>query len=63
MKNEQAINAGRKQGVAVGTLLKWRGGSNKNKKATKNTTEVDPETKVLELHNIFLNVARLTVKE
>ncbi|KAK9745998.1 helix-turn-helix protein [Popillia japonica] len=37
MKSEQAVNAARRQGIAVETQQKWGAGSNKQHVATKNT--------------------------
>ncbi|XP_028138953.1 endothelial differentiation-related factor 1 [Diabrotica virgifera virgifera] len=59
MKSEQAINAARRQGVAVDTQLKWGAGSNKQHVATKNTAKLDRETEELKHESISLDVGKL----
>ncbi|CAH0545695.1 unnamed protein product [Brassicogethes aeneus] len=59
MKSEQAVNAARRQGVAVDTQLKWGAGSNKQHVATKNTAKLDRETEELRHDAIPLDMGKL----
>ncbi|KAJ8948349.1 hypothetical protein NQ318_019334 [Aromia moschata] len=59
MKSEQAVNAARRQGVAVDTQLKWGAGSNKQHVTTKNTAKLDRETEELKHETITLDVGKL----
>ncbi|XP_060520171.1 endothelial differentiation-related factor 1 homolog [Cylas formicarius] len=59
MKSEQAVNAARRQGIAVDTQLKWGAGSNKQHVATKNTAKLDREHEELKHESISLDVGRL----
>ncbi|KAJ8974161.1 hypothetical protein NQ317_005809 [Molorchus minor] len=59
MKSEQAVNAARRQGVAVDTQLKWGAGSNKQHVTTKNTAKLDRETEELKHETISLDVGKL----
>ncbi|XP_022920292.1 endothelial differentiation-related factor 1 isoform X2 [Onthophagus taurus] len=59
MKSEQAINAARRQGLAVETQQKWGAGSNKQHVATKNTAKLDRETEELRHEKISLDVGKL----
>lgn len=75
MKSEQAVNAARRQGVAVDTQLKCKyyysknfvhyfivsggAGSNKQHVATKNTAKLDRETEELKHETISLDVGKL----
>ncbi|CAG9815911.1 unnamed protein product [Phaedon cochleariae] len=59
MKSEQAVNAARRQGVAVDTQLKWGAGSNKQHVTTKNTAKLDRETEELNHETISLDVGKL----
>ncbi|CAH1119432.1 unnamed protein product [Phaedon cochleariae] len=59
MKSEQAVNAARRQGVAVDTQLKWGAGSNKQHVTTKNTAKLDRETEELKHEAISLDVGKL----
>ncbi|KAI4471492.1 endothelial differentiation-related factor 1 multiprotein bridging factor 1 [Holotrichia oblita] len=59
MKSEQAVNAARRQGIAVETQQKWGAGSNKQHVATKNTAKLDRETEELKHERISLDIGRL----
>ncbi|KAL1518221.1 hypothetical protein ABEB36_001879 [Hypothenemus hampei] len=59
MKSEQAVNAARRQGLAVDTQLKWGAASNKQHVTTKNTAKLDRETEELKHETISLDVGRL----
>ncbi|XP_050301803.1 endothelial differentiation-related factor 1 homolog [Anthonomus grandis grandis] len=59
MKSEQAINAARRQGLAVDTQTKWGAGSNKQHVTTKNTAKLDRETEELKHESISLDVGKL----
>ncbi|XP_044766461.1 endothelial differentiation-related factor 1 homolog [Coccinella septempunctata] len=59
MKSEQAVNAARRQGVAVDTQLKWGAGSNKQHVATKNTAKLDRETEELKHETVSLDLGKL----
>ncbi|XP_022920291.1 endothelial differentiation-related factor 1 isoform X1 [Onthophagus taurus] len=63
MKSEQAINAARRQGLAVETQQKSKflggAGSNKQHVATKNTAKLDRETEELRHEKISLDVGKL----
>ncbi|KAJ8941180.1 hypothetical protein NQ314_010479 [Rhamnusium bicolor] len=59
MKSEQAVNAARRQGVAVETQLKWGAGSNKQHVTTKNTAKLDRETEELKHETIPLDMGKL----
>jgi putative transcription factor len=59
MKSEQAINAARRQGVAVDTQSKWGAATNKQHVTTKNTAKLDRETEELKHDKIPLDLGRL----
>ncbi|XP_023017371.1 multiprotein bridging factor 1 [Leptinotarsa decemlineata] len=59
MKSEQAVNAARRQGVAVDTQLKWGAGSNKQHVITKNTAKLDRETEELKHDTVPLDMGKL----
>nr|CAI5868906.1 unnamed protein product [Callosobruchus analis] len=59
MKSEQAVNAARRQGLAVETQAKWGAGSNKQHVTTKNTAKLDRETEELKHDTIPLDVGKL----
>ncbi|PSN40497.1 Endothelial differentiation-related factor 1 [Blattella germanica] len=59
MKSEQAINAARRQGVAVDTQQKWGAATNKQHVTTKNTAKLDRETEELKHDKIPLDLGRL----
>ncbi|CAG9764665.1 unnamed protein product [Ceutorhynchus assimilis] len=59
MKTEQAVNAARRQGIAVDTQLKWGASSNKQHVTTKNTAKLDRETEELKHESIPLDVGKL----
>ncbi|CAH1977957.1 unnamed protein product [Acanthoscelides obtectus] len=59
MKSEQAVNAARRQGLAVETQAKWGAGSNKQHVTTKNTAKLDRETEELKHETIPLDVGKL----
>lgn len=55
----QAINAARRQGVAVDTQSKWGAATNKQHVTTKNTAKLDRETEELKHDKIPLDLGRL----
>lgn len=59
MKSEQAVNAARRQGVAVETQVKWGGGANKQHVTTKNTAKLDRETEELKHDKVPLDLGKL----
>ncbi|XP_051175569.1 endothelial differentiation-related factor 1 homolog [Leptopilina boulardi] len=59
MKSEQAVNAARRQGVAVETQVKWGGGANKQHVTTKNTAKLDRETEELKHDKVSLDLGKL----
>ncbi|XP_021933028.1 endothelial differentiation-related factor 1 homolog isoform X3 [Zootermopsis nevadensis] len=59
MKSEQAINAARRQGVAVDTQSKWGAATNKQHVTTKNTAKLDRETEELKHDKVPLDLGRL----
>ncbi|XP_046738242.1 endothelial differentiation-related factor 1 homolog [Diprion similis] len=59
MKSEQAVNAARRQGVAVDTQSKWGGGANKQHVTTKNTAKLDRETEELKHNKVPLDLGKL----
>ncbi|XP_033223782.1 endothelial differentiation-related factor 1 homolog [Belonocnema kinseyi] len=59
MKSEQAVNAARRQGVAVDTQSKWGGGANKQHVTTKNTAKLDRETEELKHETVPLDLGKL----
>ncbi|KAK7791932.1 hypothetical protein R5R35_002425 [Gryllus longicercus] len=59
MKSEQAINAARRQGVAIDTQTKWGAGTNKQHVTTKNTAKLDRETEELRHEKIPLDLGKL----
>ncbi|XP_012261795.1 endothelial differentiation-related factor 1 homolog [Athalia rosae] len=59
MKSEQAVNAARRQGVAVDTQSKWGGGANKQHVTTKNTAKLDRETEELKHDKVPLDLGKL----
>ncbi|XP_066256089.1 endothelial differentiation-related factor 1 homolog [Euwallacea similis] len=59
MKTEKAVNAARRQGIAVDTQLKWGAGSNKQHVTTKNTAKLDRETEELKHDTISLDVGKI----
>ncbi|KAJ9586067.1 hypothetical protein L9F63_020264 [Diploptera punctata] len=59
MKSEQAINAARRQGVAVDTQSKWGAATNKQHVTTKNTAKLDRETEELKHEKVSLDLGRL----
>ncbi|XP_055387139.1 endothelial differentiation-related factor 1 homolog [Condylostylus longicornis] len=59
MKSEAAINAARRQGVAIETQQKYGAATNKQHVTTKNTAKLDRETEELKHEKIPLDVGRL----
>lgn len=59
MKTEQAVNAARRQGIAVETQAKWGAATNKQHVTTKNTAKLDRETEELKHEKIPLELGRL----
>ncbi|KAJ8888843.1 hypothetical protein PR048_008337 [Dryococelus australis] len=59
MKSEQAVNAARRQGVAVDTQTKWGAATNKQHLTTKNTAKLDRETEELKHDKIPLDLGKL----
>ncbi|XP_063229761.1 endothelial differentiation-related factor 1 homolog [Bacillus rossius redtenbacheri] len=59
MKSEQAVNAARRQGVAVETQSKWGAATNKQHLTTKNTAKLDRETEELKHDKIPLDLGKL----
>lgn len=61
-KSEQAVNAARRQGVAVDTQQKWGGGQNKHTVTTKNTAKLDRETEELKHDTVSKDVGKLIMQ-
>ncbi|XP_044733073.1 endothelial differentiation-related factor 1 homolog [Chrysoperla carnea] len=59
MKSEAAVNAARRQGIAVETQQKWGAGSNKQHVTTKNTAKLDRETEELRHERVSLDLGKL----
>ncbi|XP_067015040.1 endothelial differentiation-related factor 1 [Anabrus simplex] len=59
LKSEQAINAARRQGVAIDTQTKWGAATNKQVVTTKNTAKLDRETEELRHEKVSLDLGRL----
>ncbi|XP_058793190.1 endothelial differentiation-related factor 1 [Phymastichus coffea] len=59
LKSEQAVNAARRQGIAVETQAKWGGATNKQHTTTKNTAKLDRETEELKLEKVTLDLGKL----
>lgn len=59
LKSEQAVNAARRQGVAVDTQVKWGAATNKQHGTTKNTAKLDRETEELKHEKIPLDLGKL----
>nr|CAD7410478.1 unnamed protein product [Timema cristinae]CAD7431074.1 unnamed protein product [Timema monikensis]CAD7459454.1 unnamed protein product [Timema tahoe]CAD7594372.1 unnamed protein product [Timema genevievae] len=59
MKSEQAVNAARRQGVAVDTQSKWGAATNKQHLTTKNTAKLDRETEELKHDKVPLDLGKL----
>ncbi|XP_044732701.1 endothelial differentiation-related factor 1 homolog [Chrysoperla carnea] len=59
MKSEAAVNAARRQGIAVETQQKWGAGSNKQHVTTKNTAKLDRETEELKHESVPLSMGKL----
>ncbi|XP_043463174.1 endothelial differentiation-related factor 1 homolog isoform X2 [Leptopilina heterotoma] len=55
----KAVNAARRQGVAVETQVKWGGGANKQHVTTKNTAKLDRETEELKHDKVSLDLGKL----
>ncbi|KAF4518327.1 hypothetical protein B566_EDAN009115 [Ephemera danica] len=54
-----AVNAARRQGVAVDTQQKWGAGQNKQHQTTKNTAKLDRETEELKHDKVSLDIGKL----
>nr|CAD7576850.1 unnamed protein product [Timema californicum] len=55
----QAVNAARRQGVAVDTQSKWGAATNKQHLTTKNTAKLDRETEELKHDKVPLDLGKL----
>uniref|UniRef100_A0A6M2DH31 Putative transcription factor mbf1 n=1 Tax=Xenopsylla cheopis TaxID=163159 RepID=A0A6M2DH31_XENCH len=62
MKTESAVNAARRQGVAIETQQKFGGGSNKQHVTTKNTAKLDRETEELKHEKVSLDLGKLIMQ-
>ncbi|XP_077298888.1 multiprotein bridging factor 1 [Arctopsyche grandis] len=62
VKTESAVNAARRQGVAVDTQHKFGGGSNRQHQVTKSTAKLDRETELLKHDTVTHDLGKLMMQ-
>lgn len=62
VNSDAAINAARRQGVAVETQQKYGGGTNKQHVVTKNTAKLDRETEELKHDKVPIDLGKLIMQ-
>lgn len=62
INSDAAINAARRQGVAVETQQKYGGGTNKQHVVTKNTAKLDRETEELKHDKVPIDLGKLIMQ-